>query len=377
VIAPQSTRDEASDPSTPCERLIALLLKHPDEVLRNPAFALAEIVVPGMASRFEESHWRAIVESRSADADWLRRAARRFGIPGEGRSWEMMSIEWDLACRADLPPDLLEAIAAQWNPDGVFRPGVELAARRLAADADPARDWRAAIPMAFLRTRRDSTISCSQAYAVLTRLLYLGALAPDSPVVEAFAAIGRWDGAREVAMAAGAENPMVAELWAYMASGRMRHRGADAFTVALRGMIRRWHNGGKLGPLPPRFRGVRFSGYRVHDPWDRPEERKRARDVVAAGRRQRRSLYPPVPRCVVTRALQPDAPIAHRFAVLSSTACPPDVLAAAAVSDRWTHRLCAAANPLTHPDARAALCEDVHLLVRGAARECGSSAGAE
>ena len=210
MSTPRSTRDEAADPSTPCDRLVVLLAKHPDEVLRNPAFALAEIAVPGMANRLEEAQWRAIVESRAADAEWLVRAARRFDIPGDGRMWATTSIEWDLACRADLPPDLLAAIAAQWNPDGVSRPGVELAARRLSADADPVRDWRAAVPVACLMTRRDSTIDRSQAYALLARLLHLGALAPDAPVVEAFAAIGRWDGAHEVAKAASVDNPVVA-----------------------------------------------------------------------------------------------------------------------------------------------------------------------
>ena len=363
MIARCSPREEAVDPSTPCERLLELLNSYPDEVLGNPAFALAEFALPGFAKRLQANQWRIIAENGAADEDWLWRTARQFGIHESVPAQRMGSVDWDLACRADLPADLLAALASHWTPEGVHTPGIELAARRLSADADPVRDWRAAVPMAFLLARRGSIDERCQSWRVPASLVFHGALAPNAPVVEAIAALGRWDAGCKVASAAGTRNRMVAGLWSYTAAGRIRHRGARTGSVVLRGMIRRWHNGGKLGPLPPRFEGIWFSSRRVTDPWDRSSP------VSFRELRVSKGEFPVPCGRMVTDALKISAPHMHQLAMISSTLCPPDRLVAAATNGNWMFRLSAAVNPLTPPAVRAVLREDVHWIVRGAALE--------
>jgi hypothetical protein len=223
--------------------------------------------------------------------------------------------------------------------------------------------------MAFLLARRGSIDERCQSWRVPASLVRHGALAPDAPVIEALAALGREDAGYKVAAAAGTKNRMVAGLWSYTAVGRSRHRGARTGSVVLRGMIRRWHNGGKLGPLPPRFDGIWFSSRRVTDPWDRSSP------VSFRELRVSEREFPVPCRRMVADALQVCAPDMHQLAMISSTLCPLDRLQAAATHGNWMFRLSAAVNPLTPTAVRAVLREDVHWIVRGAAREQGDGMG--
>jgi hypothetical protein len=54
---------------------------------------------------------------------------------------------------------------------------------------------------------------------------------------------------------------------------------------------------------------------------------------------------------------------------LASTRCRPDELVAAARGHRWEERLAAASNPTLSAELRDELSRDIHLIVRGAARE--------
>lgn len=371
IMQSDSASARAADPGTPLADLRAMLVSCPDAVLSNPAWALAEATEPQLWASFTEQEWSSVIQSRcmSPEAfhfalDFIERARTRSGY---GVSWWVL--ESEISLRADAPREVLARIAAPWRPEVVNGAAVEIAHHRLGLPDGSVDGWHAITPVAYLISGSVPRSRATKGWDEAERLVRGRHVHPRAPVLEYLPVGTPYFASHAVAAAseaaAGAGRSSLALLAAYVLMSKINSRFIDTSVMLKRAMLRRWEGRGEFGRMPARCAAAHIGGNRVLDPWESESEfllRIVRRGADRAGRfpegaHDRESLARRGAAYWVT------------WIYLASTRCRPDELVAAARSHRWEERLAAASNPTLSAELRDELSRDIHLIVRGAARE--------
>lgn len=354
----------AADPGTPFSTLRTLLEHRPDEVLANPAWALAEAAVPNLWNSLTSREWSAIIQSRVVAGDSLLQMREMMAV--ERKKFSMLpslSIEVEVCLRADAPRELLADIAARWRPEAVNGVAVEIAHHRLALQDGSVEGWRAMVAAVFAWISSVSRSNATKGWPLVARMVGDGSLDARAPVLEFLPTCVPDFASRPVAREAARSDHVLISLVAYVRMARINSRYIDRGIMLTRAMLRRWEGRGELGPMPPRCAAAPIGGNRIIDPWEKERESLLRGIRGSVGREQDFPAGPHSLRSLDALAVAPWV----RWAYLSSTCCGASELAAAANSPRWVERLAAASNPSLSASLRQELRRDCNLLVRGAA----------
>ena len=382
-------RERAASPDTPLGELICLARRFPERVLANPALELALVADPGVFAAASPVSLRALARQPSADGALLSAIAN--ACFDQYRSHG--SVIDAVAARADAPRSVLARVAG-WAGNRCTADGREVARYRMLTGIESCAGWDAAIMPSlpwFVRVR-NRPVAPRCAVETVSGLFAHRLIRLECPMVRAILLMMEAP-LRRAALLAGPRDDLT---WLH-AVARAEHYGGKAGGAAehirWRFCMAAWYSADPWCLFPPRDNAHGFADgmgrqmlarriLETAERWlagDVDDIRRIASSPVGQGQGQGSASVataaadpaaPTVPSAdaVIKSAAGDAAPTVVQLLLLTSPACPLPLLARRSRSATWVVRAAVACNPALPARERDVLREDLHWIVRGAAR---------